>query len=115
MQQALSGLTLTGHHQLWSEVAGLSLVGCSTFCSNHGLAIDNALAKCLFVSFDSTHCRSFRGALSAAIYIINGHKVVLTRGRRLLRVVECFVLVEDFVLGDKDAVDGRRGCRGGPV
>ena len=43
MKQALSGLALAGHHQLWGEVAGRCLVGGSTFCSDHGLTIDNAL------------------------------------------------------------------------
>ena len=59
MEQALSGLALAGHHQLWSEVAGRCLVGGSAFCSDHGLTIDNALAKCLFMSFYSAHCRRF--------------------------------------------------------
>ena len=96
-------------------MAGRCLVGGSTFCADHGLAIDNALAKCLFMGFDNTHRRCFGGALSAAIYVVDGHKVVFARCRRLLRVVECLVLVQDFVLGDKDTIDGCRGCRGGPV
>ena len=41
--------------------------------------------------------------------------MILARRRRLLRVVECLVLVENLVFGDKDAVDRRGGCRGRPV
>ena len=96
-------------------MSGRGLVGGSTFSTDHGLTIDNALAKCLFMSFHGTHGGCLGGALSAPVYAVDGHKVVFSRSRRLLRVVKCFVLVEDFVLGDKYAVDCRRGCRGGPV
>ena len=56
VQQALSGLALARHHQLGCEMPSRRLVGGSTFRSDEGLAIDNALPKCLFgVSFDSAH------------------------------------------------------------
>lgn len=54
VQKSLSGLALTGHHQLWSEMA-CGLIGGAAFCPNHGLAIDNALAKGLFVCLYSAH------------------------------------------------------------
>lgn len=114
VEQALSGLALAGHHELWGEVT-CRLVGSTAFRPDHGLALYDALAQRLFVCFNSTHCWGLGGALSASIYTIDWHKVVFPRRRRLLRVVECLVLVEDFVLRYKDAVDGRGRCRGRPV
>ena len=53
------------------------------------------------------HRRHFRGALPSGIQVVSHVcKVITTCGRRLLRVVECLVLVEHFIFADKDAVCG---------
>ena len=54
VQQSLSGLTLARHHQLGCEVT-CGLVGSSTFGPSHGLTINYALAKRLFMGFNGTH------------------------------------------------------------
>lgn len=56
VEQSLSGLTLAGHHKLRGEVASC-LVGSATFCTDHRLALNYAIAKSLFMSFHYAHCR----------------------------------------------------------
>ena len=95
VQQPLSGLALARHHQLRREVARLAAH--DRLATVVAGADGSTRPLSPFLSLHQGHGRCFGGAMSALIRLIDRHKLVAARRRRLLRVIESLVLLKNFL------------------